>query len=170
VSGAPLRLLQHTLRAPRLDDSGQLFELMAHHGYDFPRFQWRTRGHHVLHQAATARSVQHFRQIRLEPRAFSRGKNHNGKIMGGHRPIILREQNQIRNVVLCRWPYKCLISRGNGRGQHRQGNLWGLLNRFVRCNRPKRGIREQSAHQLGVERVARLVRFHMTKQWQTRQR
>jgi len=103
MAGPTLRFLQYAFRPSRLKYRRDLFGLMANHSYYFSRFQWDARGDDVLHEAAAAGSVQDFRQSGLEPRAFSRSENDHGKIVGRHRPIILREHNQFRNAAIRRF-------------------------------------------------------------------
>ena len=168
MTGPALRLLHDNFRSSRLNDSGYLFGLMAHHRYDCSRFQWGARDNHMFHQVAAAGSMQYFCQAGLEPRAFSRSENHNGKIVGRHRPIILREQNQFRNAAINVFSDECLICGGN-RCKSSEGSLGRLVNGFVCCDGPKRGVGQKPADQLCVQRVTGLVRLDVPEQWKASQ-
>jgi hypothetical protein len=100
VASAALRLLQDAFRPSRLDYSGDAVGLMANHGYDFSRFQRGARGEDMLYEAAATGPMQNLREAGFKPRAFSRGENEHGKIVGRHRSIILREHNQFRNAAI----------------------------------------------------------------------
>jgi hypothetical protein len=100
VASAALRPLQHALRLQWLDYCRNLLGLMPNHNHGFSRFQWGAGSDDVFNQRAPAGSMQNLGQAGLKPRALSRSKNNNGKIVGRHKPIILREQNQFRNASI----------------------------------------------------------------------
>src|SRR5258708_13976781 len=77
---------------------------MPYHDHGFSRFQWGAGSDDVFNQRAPAGSMQNLGQAGLKPRALSRSKDNNGKIVGRHKPIILREQNQFRNASNRRAP------------------------------------------------------------------
>jgi hypothetical protein len=54
----------------------------------------------MLYEAAATGPMQNLREAGFKPRAFSRGENEHGKIVGRHRSIILREHNQFRNAAI----------------------------------------------------------------------
>ena len=58
---------------------------MPHHYINLPDAETFAREDRVLNQSAAARAMQHFREIRFQPRAFARSQNHDGKILIRHR-------------------------------------------------------------------------------------
>jgi hypothetical protein len=85
VTGAVLRLLQHTFCVERLDYCGDLVGLMAYHRYGSPRFQWNAGGKNVFDQRSSSGAMQNFCHAGLQARAFSRSENHDSKIFCRHK-------------------------------------------------------------------------------------
>ena len=85
VTRAALRLLQNCFRAQRLDDGGHFCRLMPYDNIYLANAEAFAREHGLLDQRAAASTVQHLREIRLQPRTFARCENNDGKILIRHR-------------------------------------------------------------------------------------
>ena len=142
---------------------------MTYDRYDFSQFQWGAGRNDVFDKAAPASPVQHLSHTGFQPRAFSCGEYDHSKIVGRHRPIILREQNQFRNASIAGVSRKCLIGGRNRRKRGERG-LRRPMERFVSCNGPKGRIGEKPANELGMQCVTGLVRLDVTEQREACQR
>ncbi len=60
------------------------FGLMADDGDDFFRVQRQASAHHVLHDGAATRVMQHFGDVGLEASAFASGENEDNDVFVGH--------------------------------------------------------------------------------------
>jgi hypothetical protein len=102
VASAALRPLQHALRFQRLNHRGHLLSLIPYYHDGFSLFERGAGGSNVFDQWPPTSPMQNLRQAGFQSRALSRGENDNGKIIGRHKSIILREQNQFRNASIPR--------------------------------------------------------------------
>jgi hypothetical protein len=85
MAGAVLRLLQNRRHAQRLDHGHHLLGLMAYDNNRFPRLQWRASVYHLLDQRSPSRAMEHFGGAGFQPRTFSRGQDHDGEVIVGHK-------------------------------------------------------------------------------------
>jgi len=84
VTGPTLGLLYNRFGSQSFDHGAHFRCLMPDHRQQLPRFQWLTGAHDVFDEGPSARAVQNFRQFGMHARAFTRGKNHDNGIFGGH--------------------------------------------------------------------------------------
>jgi hypothetical protein len=80
MAGAALRLLQDRPSAQRRHSGGNFIGLMAHHNKQRSCAQRPAGTRHVLDQRMPADAVQHFGQIRAQPRALASGQNYNNEV------------------------------------------------------------------------------------------
>ena len=140
---------------------------MADYHHGFARLQRFASPHNLLDQRSSTGAVQHLCQTGLQPRAFAGRENHNGEIIVGHSFEPFCGSGGYFATEGCSRRSESLISGGDGGEGGQVGFAFGE-GRFARRDGPERGVIQEAADKLGMQRMAGLMGFDAGQQRQAR--
>src|ERR1700675_1228001 len=160
VARSALRLLKNRLRAEPFDYGGNIFSLMAHDDEQLRRLEQPAGAHHVLDKRASARAMQHLREVGAHAHSLTRGENDDGGITGSHRKTLslppealaIKRRTWVVNAAALGFPGGL---RGGG---ERDGKSRGRFGGGIAGFGPQRAVGKEARDKLRMQRVACFVR------------